>query len=155
GILRAAQLPVEPRGMLLHVGNGQWYKNQPGLMRLYAAYAARTAEPLPLWCISPEPNDAVRAALRHVPATGRVQFFQRLDNRTLQATYSAARALIFPSLAEGFGWPLIEAQACGCPILTTDAPPMNEIGGSEAVYIPRLQAGEDVTQWAERASTVL
>ncbi len=154
-ILRAAQLPDSPHGMLLHVGNGQWYKNQPGLIRLYAAYAASTPAPLPLWCISPQPDNAMRSALNHVPAVGNVRFFQRLDNRTLQAAYSTARALLFPSLAEGFGWPLIEAQACGCPVLTTDAPPMNEIAGSEAVYIPRLQAGDEIAAWAERSATAL
>jgi glycosyltransferase involved in cell wall biosynthesis len=53
----------------------------------------------------------------------------------LRALYANATALLFPSLQEGFGWPIIEAQACGCPVFTSDLAPMNEIGGPGAVYV--------------------
>lgn len=53
----------------------------------------------------------------------------------LCALYSAAELLLFPSLHEGFGWPIIEAQACGCRVVTTGWPPMNEVGGDAAVYL--------------------
>ena len=46
--------------------------------------------------------------------------------------YCSAHALIFPSLSEGFGWPIIEAQACGCPVIasnTTSIPEVVGIGG--------------------------
>jgi glycosyltransferase involved in cell wall biosynthesis len=43
--------------------------------------------------------------------------------------------MIFPSFQEGFGWPIIEAQACGCPVATSNRPPMNEVGGNAAIYI--------------------
>merc|ERR1711912_68703 len=49
--------------------------------------------------------------------------------------YSSATALLFPSLQEGFGWPIIEAQACGCPVFTSNRPPMTEVGGEAALYI--------------------
>ncbi len=123
--LRQAGLPATAQSMLLNVGGGQWYKNQPGLIALYGRYAADIDSPLPLWCIGPKPNAEVSRALARLPAPAKVLFFQNLDNRTLQAAYSYARALLFPSLAEGFGWPLIEAQACGCPVVTTDDAPMN------------------------------
>ena len=42
---------------------------------------------------------------------------------------------LFPSLYEGFGFPVIEAQACGCPVVTTQRAPLTEIGGNAAVYI--------------------
>jgi glycosyltransferase involved in cell wall biosynthesis len=93
--------------------------------------------------------------LRQVPRSGRVSFFQNLDSRTVQAAYSHARALLFPSLEEGFGWPLIEATACGCPVLTTDHPPMSEIAGPAAAYVPRLQPHEDLDVWAKGAARVL
>ena len=66
-----------------------------------------------------------------------------------------ARAFIFPSLAEGFGWPIIEAQACGCPVITTDAAPMNEIGGTAATYIQVLKMTADPQAWAQQAATTL
>ena len=128
-VLRAAGFPEAPHGVLLHIGGGQWYKNQAGVIAMYAHYAAQEAHPLPLWCISPKPNAAVRSALGKLGEKGQVSFMQNLPSRTIQAAYCYADAFLFPSLAEGFGWPLIEAQACGCPVITTDAAPMNEVGG--------------------------
>jgi glycosyltransferase involved in cell wall biosynthesis len=153
--LREAGLPATPRGMLLNVGGGQWYKNQRGLLALYARYAADVNDPLPLWCIGPPPNAAVARQLARLPHGGEVSFFQNLSNSTLQAAYSYARAFIFPSLAEGFGWPLIEAQACGCPVITTDEPPMNEVAGRAARYIPRLSPDADIDTWAAHGANVL
>jgi glycosyltransferase involved in cell wall biosynthesis len=153
--LRDAGLPATPRQMLLHVGGGQWYKNQPGLIALYSRYASDVPEPLPLWCIGPKPNAAASRLLATVPSGGEVLFFQNLDNLTLQAAYSYARAFLFPSLAEGFGWPLIEAQACGCPVITTDEPPMSEVAGAAAIYIPRLKSAADLGSWAAEGARAL
>jgi glycosyltransferase involved in cell wall biosynthesis len=38
-------------------------------------------------------------------------------------------------LQEGFGWPIIEAEACGCRVVTTARPPMNDVGGEAAAYV--------------------
>ena len=43
--------------------------------------------------------------------------------------------LLFPSLQEGFGWPIAEALACGCPVVTSSKPPMTDVGGDAALYI--------------------
>lgn len=51
------------------------------------------------------------------------------------ALYSMCQAMIFPSYSEGFGWPIIEAQACGAPVITSNkAPMMDEVGGNAALY---------------------
>ena len=60
---------------------------------------------------------------------------QDVSHEELRALYARSTALLFPSLQEGFGWPLIEAQACGCPVFTSDLEPMNEIGGPGACYL--------------------
>ncbi len=157
--LEAAGLPADERGCLLHVGGGQWYKNSVGVVRLYAAYARATVAagdvPLPLWMVSPPPDATLSAALAGVPRAGTVRFFQGLAPDTLQAVYGHARALLFPSLAEGFGWPILEAMACGCPVVTTAEPPMTEVGGNIATYLPRLAHGDDVAAWAEDGANVL
>jgi glycosyltransferase involved in cell wall biosynthesis len=154
-ILIGAGLPVPASGMLLHVGGGQWYKNLSGVIHLYARYASLVDTPLPLWCVSPDSNSGVQSALRKVPAAGKVLFFNNLNSRVLQAAYSMADAFLFPSLAEGFGWPLIEAQACGCPVITTDEAPMNEVGGDAAEYLPRFNAGDDIDRWASNGAQQL
>ena len=147
-ILSQAGLPVQADGMLLHLGGSQWYKNIVGVIRLYIEYAKSEANPLPLWCISPKPNAKVQMLIKEVPSQGQVLFFQDIDNQALHAAYSMARVFVFPSLAEGFGWPIIEAQASGCPVITSNAAPMNEIGGPAASYIPLLKFTDDVESWA-------
>jgi glycosyltransferase involved in cell wall biosynthesis len=109
---------------------------------------------LPLWCVSPEPNSDVKALLSKIPG-GLVRFARNLDSATLQAMYSRASAFLFPSLAEGFGWPIIEAMACGCPVITTGEAPMNEVGGEAACYLPRLKALADRAEWARGGAKVL
>ncbi len=154
-ILTSAGMHVPVAGMLLHVGGAQWYKNLEGVVALYAQYAGRVSAPLPLWCISPPPSAPIRAIIAQVPRKGNVVFFSNVDNPVLHALYSIARAFLFPSLAEGFGWPIIEALACGCPVITTDAPPMNEVGGGAVDYLPALKRNEDMNAWASNGARQL
>lgn len=154
-VLNDANLPAQPDGMLLHLGGSQWYKNLTGVIRIYIEYVKAEKNPLPLWCISPSPNSQVQALLKQVPSNGKVLFFQGIENQALQAAYSLASAFVLPSLAEGFGWPIIEAQACGCPVLTSDAAPMNEIGGMACSYISVLKPKDDAQLWAKNASNRL
>jgi glycosyltransferase involved in cell wall biosynthesis len=144
GVLQQAGLPADELPMLLHVGGGQWYKNTVGVVLLYAQYVQRCLEmrrPVcSLWMVSPAPSVAVQQALQQVPAAGVVRFYQGLQNNVMQALYASAQALLFPSLAEGFGWPIAEALACGCRVITTGEAPMTEVGGPAAIYLPRLKA---------------
>ena len=158
-VLELAGLPMVQGGFVLHVGGGQWYKNGVGVVSLYASYVdlcvAAGEAPLPLWMVSPPPCRAVKAALARVAAQGCVQFFQSLAPDVLQAAYSMASVLLFPSLAEGFGWPIAEAMACGCPVLTTGEPPMNEVGGDVALYLPRLAGPHDLQAWSSAGAGLL
>ena len=64
--------------------------------------------------------------------------------------------LLFQSHAEGFGWPIAEALACGCPVITTDEAPMTEVGGPHAHYLPRGSGGADALgPWAEHGARVI
>jgi glycosyltransferase involved in cell wall biosynthesis len=64
-----------------------------------------------------------------------------VSNAELECLYQGARALVFPSFAEGFGWPVLEAQACGCPVITSDRPPMSDIGGPYCISVDPADAG--------------
>jgi len=157
--LRRAGLPAEEQGCLLHIGGGQWYKNSVGVVWLYASYVEMTvragAQPLPLWMVSPPPSPQLQAAIAQIPPAGRVRFFSGLGNDVLEALYSHAEALLFPSLAEGFGWPIVEAMACGCPVLTTGDAPMTEVGGDAASYLPRLANAGELDAWAQAGALQL
>ncbi len=58
-----------------------------------------------------------------------------VDAEDLPALYGAATALLFPSLAEGFGIPALEAMACGCPVLTSAIPPLSELVADAALTV--------------------
>ena len=68
-------------------------------------------------------------------AGDRVRFVGRVDDRTLRALYSLASVYAYPSHGEGFGIPILEAFACGCPVLTSDTPATTEVAAGAAVTV--------------------
>lgn len=58
-----------------------------------------------------------------------------VDEESLACLYSNASALIFPSLYEGFGLPVLEAMACGCPVICSDVASLPEVAGDAALFI--------------------
>jgi len=154
-ILLSSGLDAPASGILLHISGNQWYKNVVGVINIYAAYARKQVSPLPLWLIGVSKTAAILHALDSLPAGAKVEFFYKLTNEQIHAAYSVARAFIFPSHAEGFGWPIVEAQACGCPVVTTNDAPMNEIGGPQAKYLPKLATESDLTAWSESGAKII
>jgi glycosyltransferase involved in cell wall biosynthesis len=58
-----------------------------------------------------------------------------VSDAVLKALYARATAFLYPSLYEGFGLPILEAMASGCPVVTSNIAPMTEVGGDAAVYV--------------------
>ncbi|MBI2020069.1 glycosyltransferase family 4 protein, partial [Candidatus Daviesbacteria bacterium] len=65
----------------------------------------------------------------------RVKFLGYVADEELPALYSGAQALVFPSLFEGFGLPILEAQASGCPVITSNISSMPDVAGKGAIYV--------------------
>ncbi len=126
---------------LIHVGWDMARKNRRMVLESFialqerAAAAGTTAAMQQLVYVGPELGPEMQELARAHGVAERVRTVQNVSHEELRALYAGATALLFPSLQEGFGWPLIEAQACGCPVFTSDLPPMNEIGGPGAVYV--------------------
>jgi glycosyltransferase involved in cell wall biosynthesis len=86
---------------------------------------------------------AVEGELRVVGARGwggveppaNVVWLGEVDDAELARLYRGARCLVYASLYEGFGIPVAEALACGCPVVTSAGSPMAELAGAEATYV--------------------
>ncbi len=141
-----------PRSFLLHVGGNSWYKNRPGVLRIFAALPrSEDLRDLTLVMAGAPPSDELERLCRVLEIEGRVCWTGKVSDDELQALYSGAEALVFPSLAEGFGWPPLEAQACGCPVIVSDRASLPEVAGDAAVFISQ----DDPAEGARAVETVL
>jgi glycosyltransferase involved in cell wall biosynthesis len=119
----------------LHVGKDNWYKNRMGLLDIFRnIIEIQDSEDFHLVFAGKDLSTNMVKYITKYKLTNKVISLEGIDNEALRCLYSSAVALIFPSFAEGFGWPIIEAQACGCPVFTSKLPPMTEVGGAAAVY---------------------
>jgi glycosyltransferase involved in cell wall biosynthesis len=133
---RLARLGIPAgRPLLVHVGGNAWYKNREGVLRIFAA-VLRQGVDATLVMVGKPWSAQMRLIASSSGLDGRAVEIVDADGEDLRALYSTAHALLFPSLYEGFGWPIIEAQACGCPVITTDRAPMSDIAGADAILIP-------------------
>jgi glycosyltransferase involved in cell wall biosynthesis len=120
----------------LCVGNNIWYKNRIGIVRLFAEILKRASlADMHLVCAGTEFSPELRTLIADLGIQSRVKEIVSPSSRLLRALYSKATALLFVSLYEGFGWPIIEAQACGCPVITSDRQPMKSIAGDPALVV--------------------
>ena len=81
----------------------------------------------------------------------RVVIMPFLERKVLASVYRRAAIVLLPSDAEGFALPLVEAMACGRPVVASDLPVLREVGGDAASYCPVA----DVTSWIQTASALL
>lgn len=75
------------------------------------------------------------------PLAGRVRLLHSVAERDLRALYTQAEAVLFPSLAEGFGYPAAQAAACGTPVVASGLPALRELLGDSAVYVDPRDSG--------------
>jgi glycosyltransferase involved in cell wall biosynthesis len=118
------------------IGGNHWYKNRGAAVAIFAELRKLPQYAGAKLVMAGDPmHAALRAIVEKYGVADAVMEAGTLSNESLEALYSCALAMLFPSLEEGFGWPIVEAQACGCPVVIMDRPPMNEIAGSAAILI--------------------
>jgi glycosyltransferase involved in cell wall biosynthesis len=139
-----------PKEYILFVGGRSGYKNFRKFAEAIAPLLAKDPE-LHLVCAGGAPFTGEDVALtKELGIDGRVKQFS-VNDRAMCQIYMRARAFVFPSLYEGFGLPILEAFACGCPAVLAETSSLPEIGGDAASYFPPT----DVSSMREAIARVI
>lgn len=132
-----ARLGLAPeRRYVLIVGQGAPYKNHEGALRAFAQ-ACGSSPDIDLVLVQRRGGQRQEFAelVRALGLDGRVCVLEPIDRAALVQLYSAAAALLHPSFIEGFGNPVAEAMACGCPVITSNCSAMPEVAGGAALLV--------------------
>lgn len=142
-------------GYILNVGVNSWYKNKRGVIQIYNSWRIKYKFALPIIVVGDLDQDLKKMVNEKF---WKEDFFQIKDvsEELLIDLYRGASVFLFPSYAEGFGWPIAEAMACGCPVITTNEAPMTEVGGSAAIYIPLKPPESDESfYWPQKGADAI
>lgn len=124
------------KNYVMHIGSDHQRKNRIGLINIFINLVKIFEfKDCNLLIIGPNLSSNQFKLIEEAGLANRVFIRSFPEEADLAAAYRGAKCLIFPSYLEGFGWPIAEAQALGCPVFTTAAEPMIEVGGDAAVYI--------------------
>lgn len=133
-----------PSPFLLYVGQRYGYKNFEGLCRSFAALK----EKFPHWrlvCTGGKPFAlSEQKLLAQLHLTQQVSWVAANSEADLKKLYQRAAALVYPSLYEGFGMPILEAFSQSCPVITAHASSTGEIAG-DAAWLFGAQGSQDLT----------
>jgi glycosyltransferase involved in cell wall biosynthesis len=129
-----------PREFWLYVAHLYPHKNHQRLLEAYQQLKRQDprAWPLVLRGDKQPVGPDISELIRRFGLAEDVILVPRLDRGDLPALYSAASALVFPSLYEGAGMPVLEALACGCPVAASEIPAVREFAGGAAYYFDPL-----------------
>ncbi|MEW5989349.1 MAG: glycosyltransferase family 1 protein [Chloroflexota bacterium] len=136
---------------ILSVSTIQPRKNYPMLMRAFRPLAGQLPHHLVIAGGKGWLYEEVLAEVGRLGLDGRVHFLGFVADDDLPALYSGAALFAFPSLYEGFGLPLLEAMACGAPVVTSNASSLPEVAGEAAVKL----SPTDTAAWTEAMYTLL
>ena len=127
-----AATPEQPPYFLC-LGNSRPYKNLPTAVRAFAACAADVPAARLVVTGRGDSTSELRALARQLGVLDRVTFTGLVEHDELLHLLHGATALIFPSLVEGFGLPVVEAMAAGCPVVASNCPTLVEVAGPAAL----------------------
>lgn len=142
-----------PERFVLSVSRLEPRKNFPGLIRAFSRMKARTGLPHHLviagskgWLYEPIFEAAAASPFRDC-----IHFPGFVADEDLPALYTLADAFAYPSFYEGFGFPPLEAMACGTPVIAADNSSLPEVVGQAGILLP----AEEEDAWAEALAQVL
>ena len=135
-------LNLPTKNYFLYTGRHDPYKNLERLIAAFASLADRTN--YELWLAGP-PNaytPQLIAQVEHLGLQSSIKFLGYVPYSQLPVLMNQAIALVFPTLWEGFGLPILEAMACGTPVITSNLSSMPEVAGDAALLVNPYSVGE-------------
>lgn len=94
----------------------------------------------------------VFAAVRQSPFADQVDFTGYVSYEKLTSLYQNAAVCVYPSLYEGFGLPVLEAMACGCPVVCSNTTSVPEVAGDAAILV-NPESADDIAKGIRRVLT--
>lgn len=116
------------RPYFLYVGHRYCYKNVPGLLRAFAALRSKRPDAMLRFTGAPF-SEAEKRQLAELGLLDAARCEGCVPDSRLAALYKNAVGLVYPSLYEGFGIPVLEAMACDCPVVASDTSSIPEVAG--------------------------
>jgi glycosyltransferase involved in cell wall biosynthesis len=117
---------------VLHVGSNLRRKNRGGVLRIFAKCQQKWNGQLVF--AGDLLNDELISLAKKLGVFHCVIQIENAGDELLSALYNCAVALLYPSRFEGFGWPIIEAHACGCPVVCSNSCPLPEAAGDAGLF---------------------
>ena len=146
---------------VLHVGSNAPRKNRAGVLRIFAKCKDQWNGRLVF--AGAALDKQLRALANDLAISDRIVEIEHPSGKVLKALYNLATAMLYPSRFEGFGWPIMEAHACGCPVICSEAGPFREVAGEAGLYhdvedeegfardLLRLCDGAERAHWSEKS----
>lgn len=137
GVLARYGIPAGAQ-VILHVATATRYKNTPAILQALRMLKDNPAPGSEVWLLRIgadffEDESALAAKLGigdRIRHAGRI-----FDDRMMAECYRAADVFVFPSLWEGFGWPVLEAMACGTPVVVSNVASLPEVAGEAGLFV--------------------
>jgi glycosyltransferase involved in cell wall biosynthesis len=156
-LTKPAGLPELPKRFILFVGSRSTYKNFLFFLRALIPLLIDQTDLCLIAAGGYEGKTAFNAEEMDIIQSNqlekRVQTVA-VDDASLAYLYGVAECFVFPSLYEGFGIPIVEAFACGCPVVASATSSLPEVGGEAALYFNPLDADDMLQQVATVVNSI-
>ncbi|MEI7499391.1 MAG: glycosyltransferase family 1 protein [Bacteroidota bacterium] len=140
-----------PDKFFFFFGNTDPKKNTPGVLKALSLFLNSSEEKIPLVMLDFDRNELnkIISEIGDTALNDYIKLTGYVPNNELPALYSLSTIFLYPSLRESFGIPMLEAMACGIPVITSNTSSMPEVGGEAALFIDPFKP-EEITASMKR-----
>ncbi len=135
-------MPPAGTPFFFFVGSLNPRKNMLGILDAFEIAAERLPHRLVVTGEAGWDHSSTLDRFRDSPVSDRIHWIGHPEDEVVAALYGRAEALVFPSLFEGFGFPVVEAMSAGCPVITSNLSSMPEVAGDAAILADPRQPEE-------------